>query len=150
MTIRVFEVFGIAAPQGSKRGGVSAITGKTFVYEQNSKRQSEWRRDVIDTTVRVRELEGWGTLDGCIEVDIEFRLPRPASVKISKRPYPNVKPDLDKITRNTLDGLKQAGMFTDDAQVINLSVSKRYAGDTPSQSPGATIRVGLVPLPVII
>ena len=90
------------------------------------------------------------TLDGPIEMAIEFRLPRPASVNIRRRPYPCVKPDMDKLIRNTLDGLTQAGIYRDDAQVIRMAVVKLYATDDPAGMPGARIRVALVPLPEII
>ena len=143
-------VHGVPAPQGSKKGGFSAKTGKTFVYEQNSKTQKSWRQDVIAAAVALRELHGFETLDGPLELTVEFRLPRPASVNIRRRPYPGVKPEIDKLLRNTLDGLTQAGIYRDDAQVVNLGAFKRYATDDPAGSPGATIRVGLVALPEII
>jgi len=143
-------VHGVPAPQGSKRGGFSAKTGKTFVYEQNSKTQKSWRQDVIAAAVQLREAGDFETLDGPIELRVEFRLPRPASVNIRRRPHPCVKPDMDKLLRNTLDGLTQAGIYRDDAQVINLWSTKRYATDDPNGSPGATIRVALVALPEII
>jgi Holliday junction resolvase len=151
MTLRIdIVVHGTPAPQGSKRGGFSAKTGKTFVYEQNSKTQKSWRQDVIAASVQLREAEDFETLDGSIEVTVEFRVPRPASVNIRRRPYPCVKPDMDKLLRNTLDGLTQAGIYRDDAQVINLVASKRYATDDPGGSPGASIRVSLVEPPEII
>ena len=151
MTLRIdIVVHGVPAPQGSKRGGFSAKTGKTFVYEQNSKTQKSWRQDVIAAAVELREAGSWETLDGPVALQVEFRLPRPASVNIRRRPYPAVKPDMDKLLRNTLDGLTQAGIYRDDAQVINLAATKRYATDDPHGSPGATIRVALVALPEII
>lgn len=143
-------VHGVPAPQGSKRGGFSAKTGKTFVYEQNSKTQKSWRQDVIAAAVELREAQGLETLDGPVALQVEFRLPRPASVNVRRRPFPCVKPDCDKLTRNTMDALTQAAIYRDDAQVVDLFVSKRYATDDPNGSPGATIRVALVALPEII
>lgn len=143
-------VHGTPAPQGSKRGGFSAKTGKTFVYEQNSKTQKSWRQDVIAAAVQLREAQALETLDGPIHITVMFRLPRPASVNIRRRPYPCVKPDMDKLLRNTLDGLTQAGIYRDDAQIIKIFAEKRYATDDPGGSPGATVRVGLVELPEII
>lgn len=143
-------VHGVPAPQGSKKGGYSPKTGKTFVYEQNSKTQKSWRQDVIAAAVAAREAVTLDTFDGPIYVVVSFRLPRPASVSISRRPYPAVKPDIDKILRNTLDGLTQAGVYRDDAQVIEIYMKKRYATDDPDGSPGASIRVGLVAAPEII
>jgi Holliday junction resolvase RusA-like endonuclease len=145
----VFEVHGDPAPQGSKNAGVSKA-GKGFVYEQNSKTQTQWRQDVVNAGVAARDVVGHETFDGPVAVVLLLRLRRPLSVKIAKRPFPCVKPDIDKITRNCLDGLKQAGVYRDDAQVINLFVQKRYATDDVAGAPGASVRVELVPLPEII
>lgn len=145
-----FEVHGDPAPQGSKNAGIGKVSGKAFVYEQNSKTQTNWRQDVVKAAVEARDVCGHETFDGPMEVALELRLRRPASVKISKRPYPCVKPDIDKIIRNTLDALKQAGVYRDDAQVINIVATKRYATDDVAGGPGASIRVSLVPLPEII
>jgi len=144
-----FDVLGTPAPQGSKRGGVTKA-GKTFVYEQNTKTQTSWRQDVLNAAVVARKLEGFDTFEGPVFVDVDFRMPRPASVNIRKRPYPCVKPDADKLLRNTCDALTQAGVYRDDAQVVVCRVTKMYATDDPGGSPGARICVGLVPLPEII
>lgn len=105
---------------------------------------------MIAAAVQLREANDLPTLEGPIEVAIRFRLPRPASVKIAKRPFPAVKPDVDKLLRNTLDALTQAGIYRDDAQVVDLYVEKRYATDDPGGAPGAIVHVGLVTLPEII
>lgn len=146
----IIIVHGEAAPQGSKIPGRSAKTGKMFVREQNSEKQKNWRQDVIAAATTVRELVGWDTIDGAVDVVLDIRIRRPASVSLTRRPYPSVKPDLDKMIRNTLDGLTAAGVFRDDAQVINLNARKRYATDDPSGGPGATIYVSLVQPPEII
>lgn len=145
-----FRVFGEPAPQGSKRGGVSSKTGKTFVYEQNSKTQTQWRQDVIAAAEAARQAANWMSASGSVRVAVKFLLTRPASVRVDKRPYPCVKPDIDKIVRNTLDALKQAGVYGDDAAVIDLQAAKRYATADPDGAPGAFVRVDLVPLPVVI
>lgn len=146
----VIVVHGEAAPQGSKVPGRSAKTGKMFVREQNSQKQKTWRQDVIAAATAAREQAGWDTLDGAVDVVVDIRVRRPASVSLVRRPYPNVKPDLDKMVRNTLDGLTAAGVFSDDARVINVTARKRYATDDPAGAPGATIFVSLVSPPVII
>lgn len=145
----MFEVLGTPAPQGSKRGGVTKA-GKTFVYEQNSKTQTSWRQDVLNAAVVARRAHGLDTMEGPVALDVDFRMPRPASVNIRKRPYPCVKPDADKLLRNTCDALTQAGVYRDDAQVVVVRVTKLYATDDPDGAPGATITVALVPLPEII
>lgn len=54
----------------------------------------------------------------------EFNFVRPKS---SKRDYPSVKPDLDKLERALLDGLTDSGVIWDDALVVSMTASKRYA-----------------------
>ncbi|MDP0498703.1 MAG: RusA family crossover junction endodeoxyribonuclease [Verrucomicrobiota bacterium JB022] len=54
------------------------------------------------------------------------------------------KPDRDNIEKATLDALSDAGLWHDDAQVCDGSISKRYAN--PGELPGATIVVEPLPL----
>lgn len=144
------EVCGVAAPQGSKNPGRSRTTGKMFVYEQNTERQKGWRDSVITAAAETRKFYSHETFDGPVEVAIFLRMPRPASVSVKRRPFPSVKPDIDKLARNILDGLTQAAVYRDDAQVVRLYVEKQYATDDPGKGPGASIRVGLVKSPEII
>ena len=68
---------------------------------------------------------------------LSFYLPRPKGhhgtgknagiVKASAPRFPATKPDIDKLTRSTLDALGEAGVWADDSQVVRLSVSKDYA-----------------------
>lgn len=145
-----FDVHGVPGQQGSKNAKHNPKTGKTAIYEQNSERQQQWRQDVVSYGSDARKAAGWDTVEGPIRVAVLFRVPRPASVSIARRPYPHVKPDLDKYVRNTLDGLKQAGVYKDDAQVVELWAAKRYATDDPSGAPGAFIQVEVVKTPEII
>jgi Holliday junction resolvase RusA-like endonuclease len=81
-----------------------------------------------------------------VRVEVDFYLPRPPSIKFSKRPAPIVPPDVDKLARGCLDGLGQglngkSGdglLWGDDSQVIELLACKFYADE---REPGAIIRV---------
>jgi Holliday junction resolvase RusA-like endonuclease len=42
--------------------------------------------------------------------------------------YPKVKPDLDNVAKAVLDAINGI-VYVDDAQVINLVATKRYATD---------------------
>lgn len=144
------NINGDPAPQGSKIPRVSS-KGKAYVQEQNSAKHGTWRQDIIDGLLKVRRELGWDTVaEVPVEVWLDFRLPRPASVSIRKRPFPHVKPDLDKLVRAFLDAATIAGVFQDDAQVIVVHASKRYATDDPDGSPGALFALRLVPDPMII
>lgn len=79
-------------------------------------------------------------------MEIDFYLLRPPSVKQSKRAFPIVPPDIDKLCRSTLDGISQglSGkvgdglLWGDDAQVIELVARKFYADE---REPGADITI---------
>ena len=64
-----------------------------------------------------------------IEMTIDFRLPRPKTVR---RNLPYVAPDLDKLIRAVLDALTGVA-YVDDGQVVTIKSTKTY-GD-----PGVTI-----------
>jgi crossover junction endodeoxyribonuclease RusA len=66
-----------------------------------------------------------------------FYLERPSSISRTKRPYPIVPPDSDKLARGCLDPMTGL-VYDDDSQVIRLLVWKTYA-DT--REPGAFVRV---------
>lgn len=86
---------------------------------------------------------------GAVRVEIDFYLPRPASIKISKRNRPIVPPDIDKLVRGALDGIGQGlngksgdGLiWGDDAQVVELHARKFYADD---RDPGARIKISAI------
>lgn len=143
----LISVHGNPAPQGSKRAFYNKATGRAQVVE-SSKAVKPWREAVKFAALEERNREGIPTLTGPVAVTITFYLARPKGhygtgrnaelVKESAPRVPSVKPDLDKLARSTLDALKDAGVYTDDAVVFDLHVSKVYADP---RLPGALIRV---------
>jgi Holliday junction resolvase RusA-like endonuclease len=84
---------------------------------------------------KVREaLAGLDPLAGPLTVELWFWVQRPSSVT---RPYPSVVPDIDKLTRAVLDGMK--GAIEDDSRVVDLEVHERYA--TEEIGPGVFVYV---------
>ena len=83
---------------------------------------------------------------GPVRVEIVFYLHRPPSVKMSKRAFPIVPPDLDKLIRSSLDGISQGLdgkvgnglLWGDDALAIEIIATKLYADD---REPGADITI---------
>lgn len=147
MTSYGFRVYGIPKPQGSKIPGVSS-KGKPYVREQAGQKLKDWRSSVKEAALLARGAdennEGVAPIDTITQacaVQIQFLVPRPASVPESKRKYPSVMPDLDKMVRATLDALKEAGVYKDDSLVIKIWAIKQYAGDNLDASPGAWITV---------
>ena len=83
---------------------------------------------------------------GPVRVEVDFYLTRPPSIKQSKRAFPIVPPDTDKLCRAVNDGLNQGPdgkanngrLWGDDSQVVELVARKFYADN---RKPGADIRI---------
>ncbi len=154
-----FAVHGTPAPQGSKRAYVNRHTGRAAVVE-SSTRVRPWREAVKHAALDARVMAAatldarpatLATLTGPVVVAITFYLPRPKShyrtgrfahlLRDNAPRNPAGKPDLDKLARSTLDGLSDAAVWADDAQVVSLSVAKAYAMPGDRIARGALITV---------
>lgn len=122
---------GRPAPQGSKRhvGGGRMI--------ESSKHVAVWREDVRAACMTV--WQGRPPLDGPIVLHVEFVRKRPASAPKSRTPAASTMPDLSKLVRSTEDAITSAGVWVDDARVVQLVASKRVA--EIGEIPGAHIRI---------
>jgi crossover junction endodeoxyribonuclease RusA len=134
-----FTVIGTPAPQGSKRH-----VGNGRMVE-SSKAVQPWR-DSVAWAARARaNATGTPTLTGPVHVDIRFRLPMPKSRKAADHrrgwAWSERKPDLDKLTRSTLDALTTSGVIGDDAQVAMLTVDKCEIGPDSGVPLGASIQI---------
>jgi len=132
------EVFGEPAPQGSKR----VYNGR--IVEAGSKKLKPWRAAIAEACFDLLN-EQHTLITGPVKVEVDFYMPRPATVTRSKRPMPIVPPDVDKLCRSLLDGLNQGHdtgkvgdgiLYGDDSQVVELIARKHYADD---REPGAKI-----------
>ena len=130
-----FVVLGIPAPQGSKQ---AFVRGKRAVLVEMSKALPRWRAAVTEAA---RAEHDGPPLDGPLAVWITFYLPRPKSVPARRRPYPTVTPDLDKLARAVLDGITDARLWTDDARVVDLTITKRYQDPPVACAPGAVVHI---------
>jgi Holliday junction resolvase RusA-like endonuclease len=126
MTAIAFFIPGTPAPKGS------LVAVRRGVYLESSRQKlNPWLQAIREKT---RQLEALAPIDGSLEVEVIFYLPRPASVV---RLLPNVKPDVDKLLRGILDGLK--GFIADDARVVRVTGTKVYA--ERHRRPGAFIKI---------
>jgi len=133
-----FTVDGIAEPKGS----VSAfVRGKRAVIVQGGRRNKrkdgtysdapdryrKWTRDVTAAATVWQAVHRRPLVDDePLRVEIGFYLPKPASA--SKRVlFPIRKPDSDKLARCVLDALTKGGLIADDARIVDLIISKRFA-----------------------
>ena len=115
-----FEVYGIPAPQGSKK----SIGNGRFI--EASKKLPAWRKRVKETAEVAIADQSWVTLTGAVELSVVFFLPRPKSVTAGKRLLPTVPPDSDKLLRAIGDSLTDAGVWEDDSLVCKVNAYKLY------------------------
>lgn len=128
----IIKVLGDPAPQGSKR----VFNGR--VVEAAGQKLKVWRKAIAEACHNLLT-EEHSLLLGPVRVEVDFYLLRPASVKATKRPFPIVPPDLDKLARGLLDGIGQSEViWGDDSQVVELVARKHYADD---RAPGADITI---------
>lgn len=137
MSIECVEIVvcGEPGPQGSKRH-----VGRGIMIESSTK-VAPWRADVVREACRV--MHGMPPLTGPLRCEMAFTLPKPKSAPKRRQTWPDRKPDIDKLARSTGDALTTAGVWGDDAQVVELSCAKRYPNEGADALPhiGAVIRV---------
>jgi Holliday junction resolvase RusA-like endonuclease len=129
------SVDGIPAPQGSKNGRVGR-NGRVVMWESSAK-VAPWRDAVAAATRLVMLAAGLEPLDCPVTATVVFFLPRPASAP-KRVTVPAKYPDTEKLVRSTWDAITAGGGWTDDARVVELHASKRFA--TLANPPGALIR----------
>lgn len=140
----VIVVYGSPAPQGSKRFVGTTKTGRGIMVE-SSKKVAPWREAVKLAALRVRsERHLIAPLDGPLRVSMTFSVPRPKSAPKS-RIFPDRMPDLAKLIRSTEDALTDAGIWVDDARVVEYGrMAKVYVGTSSwgaLYEPGCTIAI---------
>lgn len=126
-----FVVYGLAAPQGSKRS-----LGNGIMVE-SSRNVKPWRQDVKHTALACIP-PGWDlSLPMSLSIVFRFKRPQTHFGKKGVRPsapqhcVSNRHGDLSKLVRSTEDALTGIA-YDDDRQIVSMSVTKRYCtGDEP-------------------
>ena len=142
-------VIGTPRPQGSKRAFVSKKTGRAFVVDDNDVKLRTWRQDVVAASVTARKAANHERFapHAPVAIVVTFLMPRPKAhwrtgrnahlLRDDAPMLPTSKPDVDKLLRATCDALKDAGVYVDDAQVVDAHPRKVWASDRP----GALIEI---------
>jgi crossover junction endodeoxyribonuclease RusA len=141
-----FWVTGTPATQGSKRAFVTRQRDgarRTVVVDANPAALRPWREAVRSTAVEFLAREATGPLSGPVRITLRFVLRRPSSAPRRRRAWPvgQRSGDVDKLARGVLDALTDAGAWTDDAQVVDLHVTKDYPTPAGAPCPGVLIRI---------
>lgn len=141
MSIRIV-VYGSPAPQGSKSFMGLAKNGRAILAE-SSKKVRPWRQDVKLAAEQLRSELGLQVLDEPLLVRMTFTLPKPLSAPKRQVVFPSKLPDLSKLVRSTEDALTDAGIWRDDARVIECTAAKRYPGEGVDalDTPGCVIEI---------
>jgi len=126
-----FVIYGLPAPQGSKRH-----MGNGILIE-SSKAVKPWRQDVKHAALNCIPHDWDTTLPMALSVVFRFKRPQ---AHIGKRGLKPSAPqhctsaragDIDKLCRSLMDGLTGVA-YDDDRQVVRVIAEKRYtAGDEP-------------------
>lgn len=143
----MIKVFGVPAAKGSMKCVGAGRGGQHHqLVEVNAKKIKPWR-DLVTQAGRRALTKNGGPFTGALIIEATFTVPRPATVSLSKRPYPTTRSsgDVDKMMRLVLDALDDAGLYDDDAAVIGAPPWKTYP-DSPGiadrlDRPGAIIRI---------
>lgn len=145
-TVIRIVAYGTPGPQGSKTFKGRSRTGKAIMVE-SSKKVKPWREDVRAAALTAlndlpAELRDMFPLDGPIAGRFVFTLPKPASAPKTRRTWPIRYPDTSKLLRSTEDALTTAGVWVDDARLVEFDrLAKVYPGEDPEalDRPGALI-----------
>ncbi len=127
------QVIGTPRSKGSMRPFITK-DGKPRMREQHG-HSSDWRAAVVDAAhwaIRCdcpdpgcTALRPGFPCEAPVVAQLAFLFARP---KTPRWPLPATRAvgDLDKLIRNILDALVDAGVLRDDSQVVELAVRKRY------------------------
>jgi Holliday junction resolvase RusA-like endonuclease len=132
-------VYGNPAPQGSKR--FMGVHGGRGVMIESSKAVKPWR-EAVKYAARDQNAT-MEPFDGPLIVRMVFTVPKPKSAP-KRRTWPCRKPDLSKLIRSTEDALTDAGIWTDDARIVQYErTAKVYPNEDPEalNTPGAVIEI---------
>lgn len=155
------HIVGTPKPQGSKRAFVVPGKGdrkaRAIIVDDASAGKgkgrgahADWRGSVTVAAQRAMGLTDDDAdafeplrLAGPLAVRLVFALPRPSSAPKTRRTWPSGRVgDVDKLARSVLDALSDAGVWLDDAQVVELTAVKDYPGpDIGQHVPGVRITV---------
>lgn len=130
-------VYGVAQTQGSKSARV--VNGRAILTEgfgDGPRRRRAWREAVADAARAWQAEHRAALLDGPIDFEAWFFLPRPASAP-KRVVFPAKKPDASKLLRSVEDALTGL-IWHDDAQLVTVRVFKRFAVNA---APHAVLRI---------
>lgn len=137
-----FVAYGRPAPQGSKRAIPNRHTGRISQVE-SSRALKPWREDVRQAALGALP-STWFPLDGPLAVVMVFTMPKPVAAPKRRRSWPDRTPDLSKLCRGVEDAITSAGVWRDDARVVEYDrLAKVFPGEDVDalDRPGVRVRI---------
>jgi Holliday junction resolvase RusA-like endonuclease len=126
MRIIEFYIYGVPVPEGRAR---FTKTGRAYTPEKTRVFKNHVQLAAVSATI---EAAMFGPLSGALRMTLDFTLPIPPSWTKRKQDQasaqllrPTGKPDCDNLAKAVMDGCNGV-MYFDDAQIVALSVRKRY------------------------
>jgi Holliday junction resolvase RusA-like endonuclease len=151
--VLTFTLLGLPISQGSKSFKGISRSGRAILVE-SSKALKPWRASVqgaIQAAIAAAAADAPGgfPLLGPIAIDLCFTMRKPLSAPKRRRTWPIVYPDLSKCVRAVEDAATYAGLWHDDAQVVDCHAWKVYPLETPRalRAPGLAAAVYLIDEP---
>lgn len=134
----VFFAHGEPAPKGSYKAVRNPKTGKTLLLPM-SKREKPWRQTIVAAIENSRRKPDIGD-DYAVEIEALFLLRRPKTVGKMERKRPTKYPDLDKLQRALGDAMTDAGLYSDDSQIVKWTASKEYVEDKSEEGVSVIVK----------
>lgn len=122
-------------PTVKGRPRFSRKTGRAFTPEKTRSAERE-TADLLEKVYQYDIIEKGTPIAICLT----FYLPRPKSASKEKRPWPDVRPDVDNFVKLALDAM-QGIVFEDDSQIIECNCRKLYAD---AGEPRTEVVIGLI------
>jgi Holliday junction resolvase RusA-like endonuclease len=130
--------FAHGIPKGQPRPRAFSRGGKARVFDPGT--AEGWKGQIA---IAAKGCLPAQPITGPIALAINFYFPRPGRLKTKKAMAikdisHTAKPDADNLAKAVMDALTELGMWTDDALVCDLAITKSYEDDARA---GAYIRI---------
>jgi crossover junction endodeoxyribonuclease RusA len=147
--VLAFVVRGTPIAEGRVSAFGTSANGRPMTGWSNAKTLKPWRRDVKRAAQQVMDAligtpgEVGFPIVGPVALRATFTVAKPTSAPKRSRTFPTTRPDLSHYVRAIEDALTEAGVWRDDAQVIDSAERKVYPNEHPLalDQPGVRIRV---------
>jgi len=124
------------APVAKARARVTFKNGKPHAYTPSKTAAAEeriqlWAMRAIEDAIGKRATLPMFTGPLALIVRVFLRPPKSIPKRMIGQARPAVRPDIDNYQKLVFDGLSRAGVWRDDAQIVDCQISKRYVWDRP-------------------